>query len=450
MNVIIVGAGNVGSTSADALSKAHDVLIIEKDPEKVDNARASINASVLHDDGSNPKVLEAAIDRVDADVMLSAVPDDSLNLFICLMAKRIKPSIITVACLRDPDYIVKTAEEGEAGIDILVSPELITAGKIEKLATLENAVSYDDVSNLGVALATFRIRRNHGPVGKVVMDLPLPEDCDIIAIYRGDSVILNCETAEIHADDRICVLGSHASIEQVNKIVGIDKEAKEFVILGASIVGIEVAKSLLKSGKKRFIKIIEKDENLCRYASRELDNAIIVNADFVDPSVLRSENVHRADVVISASAMDERNLLACMAALRFGTKKIISKYSKREYEGIFKYTGIESIIGYHRVISNEVTKHLVFDDRAILNTGHEGEYFFASVLDKHSILVGNRLGDVNMPEGMRIAAVMRGGEPIYPHMDTMFMPNDKVLVFTYMANPVEITRLLGQKTPLGL
>ncbi|MDR3206229.1 MAG: Trk system potassium transporter TrkA [Candidatus Methanoplasma sp.] len=450
MNVIIVGAGNVGSTSAEALSKVHDVLIIEKDPAKVDSARTSVNASVLHDDGSNPKVLEAAIARVDADIMLSAVPDDSLNLFICFMAKRIKPNIITVACLRDPDYIVKTAKEGVQGIDILVSPELITAGKIIKLATLENAVSYDDISNPGVALATFRIDRNHGLVGKVVMDISLPEDCNIIAIYRGESAILDNETAEIHADDRICVLGSHASMEQVNRIVGVEKEAKEFVILGASIVGVEVAKALLRGGKKRFIKIIEKDEALCRYASRELDDAVIVNADFVDPSVLRSENVHRADVVISASTMDERNLLACMAALRFGTKKIISKYSKREYEGIFKYTGIESIIGYHRVISNEVIKHLVFDDRAVINTGHENEYLFTSVLDKRSVLTGNRLGDVHMPEGVRIAAIVRGGEPLYPHMDTMFMPEDRVLVFTHMANPVEITKLLGQETPQEL
>ncbi|MDR2845799.1 MAG: NAD-binding protein, partial [Candidatus Methanoplasma sp.] len=331
MKVIVVGAGNVGSTSAEALSRVHDVLVIEKDQIKVDNARSNLNVSVLHDDGGNPKVLEAAIGRINADIILAAVPDDSLNLFICLMAKRIKPTITTVACLRDPDYAIKTAAEGEPGIDILISPEQITAKKIEKLAILENAVAYEHLSGLNMALATFRIDKNHSLVGKVVLEILIPDDCNIVAIYRGDSIILNNETAEIHADDRLCVLGSPGSIEQFNRLIGVEKETKEVAILGASVVGVEVARALLQSGKKRFIKIIEKDEDLCRFASRELNDALIINADFIDPVILRSENVHRADVIISASAMDERNLLACMAATRFGTKKIISKYSKKEY-----------------------------------------------------------------------------------------------------------------------
>ncbi|MDR0523768.1 MAG: Trk system potassium transporter TrkA [Candidatus Methanoplasma sp.] len=445
MKVIIIGAGNVGSASAEALSKFHDVLIVEKSLERVDAARASLNASVLHDDGSNPKVLEAAIAKVGAEVLLSAIPDDSLNLFICMMAKRIKPSITTVACLRDPDYIIETEAEGASGIDVLISPELITAQKIEKLISLENAVSYDRIDSLGMALATFRVEKSHGLVGRVVMDLDLPEDCNIIAIYRGDGVVLDSETAEIHADDRLCVLGSPASVDRVNSIIGGGREIKELVILGASVVGIEVARSLIASGKKRFIKIIEKDEGLCRHASRELSDALVINADFVDPSVLRAENVHRADVIVSASGMDERNLLACMAALRFGTRKIISKYSKREYEEIFKYTGIESIIGYHRVISNEVTKSLVFDEKAILVMDREDEYFFGVTLDRGSPLTNNRLGDVKIPEGVRIAAVVRGEETIYPRMDTLFMPGDKVLVFTHMADPIRLNRLLGQE-----
>ncbi len=450
MKVIIVGAGNVGFTSAEALCRVHDVLVIEKDSVKADNVKSLLNVSVLHEDGSNPKVLKEAIARIDADIILSAVPEDGLNLFICLMAKRIKKSITTVACLRDPDYIIKTSGEGVEGVDLLISPELITAEKITKLAILENSVTYDYISSMNVAFATFRVDKGHDLIGKVVMDLDIPENCTVVAIYRGDNVIINNETAEIHIDDRICVLGSPETMEAVNKLIGIEKDAKEFVILGASVVGIAVAKAILQSGKKRFVKIIDKDEESCRNAARELSDVIVVNADIVDPMTLRAENVQRADVIISVSSMDERNLLACMAALKFGTSKIITRYSTEEYEEIFKYTGIESIIGYHRVISNEITKNLVFDDNAILIMDHEDEFFFSVTIDNKSILTDHCLGDIGIPYGVRIAAILRDGKMIYPKMDTIFNSGDKILLFTHMVNPVKLSKLLGQKTPLEL
>ncbi|MDR3074785.1 MAG: NAD-binding protein [Candidatus Methanoplasma sp.] len=450
MNVVIIGAGNVGFTSAEALSKVHDVLIVEKDAAKAENAKALLSVSVLHEDGSNPKVIEAAIKRINADIILSAIPDDGHNLFICFMAKRIKPGIRTVACLRDPDFMTKASKDGQDGVDLLISPETTTAEKIEKLAILENAITYDHISSMNIDLVTFKIEDGHSLVGKVVLNIDTPPECSIVAIYRGDNVILDNETAEIHAGDRIRVLGSPESMTAFNKLIGVDKEAKEFVILGASTVGIEVAKKLAQSNKRRIVKIIEDDPDVSRDAARELDDVAVVNGDFIDPTVLRSENVQRADVIITASSTDERNLLACMAGLRFGTRKIISKYSNQEYEEIFKYTGVESIVGYHRVIGNEVTKNLIFDESAILAIDRDSEFFFSVTIDKRSGLLNNRLGDINMPGGIRVAAIVRDGAVRYPRLNTVFESGDKVLLFTHMVNPVELSRLFGHNTPLEL
>jgi len=366
------------------------------------------------------------------------------------MAKRVKPTIMTVACLRSPDYLVKTTKEGADGVDLLISPELITAEKIEKLAVLENAVTYDHLPNMDVDLATFRIEEGHNLVGKVVLDIDKPADCSIIAVNRGGHIILNNDTTEIHAGDRIRVIGSPESITVFNKLVGVKKEAKEFVILGASTVGMEIAKRLAQSNKKRLVKIIEDDEDLSRKAARELDDVTVVNGDFIDIAVLRSEDVQRADVIITASQVDERNLLACIAGMRFGTRKIISKYSNEEYEKVFKYTGIESIVGYHRVIYNEIRKNLMFDANATLAVEGDRDFLFRVVIDSTSALTGNRLGDVDIPDGIKIAAIRRDEETIYPRMDTKFKEGDKVIIFTHMANPVKLSRLFGRNTPLEL
>jgi len=450
MKVVVVGAGNVGFTSAEALSKVHEVLIVEKDAARAENAKALLNASVLHEDGSKPKVIEAAIKRLDADIIVSAVPDDGHNLFICLIAKHVKPSIRTVACLRDPNFTIKTSKEGTEGVDLLISPELIAAERIERLAVLENAIAYDRISGMDLDLALFKIEEEHDLVGKVVLEAGLPPDCNIIAINRGDNVILNTETAEIRAGDKIRVVGSPESITSFNKLIGVRKEAKEFVILGASIVGVETARMLARSGKKRVVKIIEIDEEVSRNAARELTDVAVVNGDFIDLSVLRSENVQRADAIITVSSKDERNLLACIAGRRFGTRKIISRYSNQEYEEIFRYTGIESIIGHHRVIYNEITKNLLLDKGAILSVEGNMEYLFSVRVDEGSVLLDNPLGDINMPEGIRVAAVRRDEKTIYPQMNTVFKKGDKVLLFTHTVNPAKLSRLFGQSTPLEL
>jgi trk system potassium uptake protein TrkA len=447
MKVVIVGGGNVGYTSAEALCKIHDVLIIEKDTVKADNIKSLLNVSVLHEDGSNPKVLKAGIERMEADIIFAALPDDGLNLFIGMIAKRIKPSIKTVACLRNPDYEIKTDSEG---IDIIISPEQIMANKISKIASLENVVQYDYLDNIGAAVVTFKVEKDHDIIGKVVMDINIPDNCTIVAIYRGDNVILDTETAQIHVDDRICMMGSIEAVEQFNRLMGIEKETREYVIIGATVSGIAIAKALSTSGKRRFIKIIDKDEMNCRNASRALSDAIVVNADIADPLIMSGENIDRADVIISVSPMDERNLLVCMAALKFGTRKIITKYSTEEYEEIFKYAGIESIIGYHRVISNEITKNLTYEENVLLTLDHENETLFGTLVDKKSAFVDRCLGDLKLPDGVCPVAVIRNGELIYPKMNTIFRIGDKVLIFTYNVNTVKLSKFIGHDTPLEM
>jgi trk system potassium uptake protein TrkA len=442
MNIIIVGAGSVGFTAAQALSKVHDVLIVEESPSRAEFAKTLLYVSVLCDNGPNPRVLESAIRRHKAEAVIASTSRDDSNLFVCLMAKRVSPKIKTVSRISDPDFIVKTSSEGVEGIDQLISPEMITATKISKLALLENAVDYESLVNMDMVLTTFKVSKEHTKiVGQVVINLEIPPESTVVAVYRGEDVILANETTELHVDDRICVLGSPKAIEDFNDMMGVTDDANEFVILGGGVVGAHTARLL--EGKKRYVKLIEEDEAVCRQLSKTFSNVIVVNANTVDPHILRSENVGRADALICGTDVDEKNLLACMVAMNLGTKKVISRYSVREYEDIFQYTGIESIIGYHRVVANEITKTLISDDQAIMRMNHEGELFFSVTLTSQSKICNEHLGDVRLPEGVRIAAVVRDGRIIYPRMDTVFRNGDKVLLFTYMTKVSKLERLFG-------
>lgn len=447
MNIIIIGAGNVGFTSAETLSTVHNVMIIERDSVKADAIKNMLNVSVLHEDGTNPKVLESAIKKHDADLVISTLPTDGLNLFVCITCKGYRPSLRTVATIRNPDYMIKTTGEGNPGVDMIISPEIISSNKIFKLATLENAVDYEIIKSLDIAIATFKVTNDQNIVGQITMNLDIPEECNVVCIYRGDEVIMDVETVEIRPEDRITVIGSEDSIDAFNEMIGIKEEALEFVIMGAGIVGMNIAKALSKMDKKVYVKIIEEDKELCREASRNLTDAIVVNSDIIDPHILKTENVGRADVLISVTDADEKNLLACMASLKFGTRKVISRYLTRQYKDIFSFTGIETIIGYHLIIANEITKGLISEEDSILKMRRDKEYFFSVKVDIRTPIFKKLYGDLTIPDGVRFAAVVRDGKTMYMKYDTDFRNGDRVLVYTYMSKSGAVKKLLGKEIP---
>ena len=207
----------------------------------------------------------------------------------------------------------------------------------------------------------------------------------------------------------------------------------------------------VSDSEKYFVKMIDDDLARCREASKVLKEAIVVNGPIVDPLFLRSESVDRADVIISVSPMDERNLLACMTALRFGTRKIVSRYSMEEYEEIFKYAGIESVVGYHRVIVNEISRAAVIaiDDRSngFIRMERPNDFLFGIDVKPGIPICGMMLGDIKVPEGVRLTAVIRDGKVFYPNLTTKFQEGDQVMVYTHMADPIKLSALLGNQIP---
>ena len=339
MRVLIVGGGNVGLAAAKAALVGNDVHIMECDVNVAETVKNILPVSIIKGDASNPRVLRNALERIKPNVILSAVRDDAINVFVCLNAKHMRPQIRTIACIRNPEF-VDIEEDKFEGVDVLISPDKLSVEKMINVAILENAVNYEKLDIGSYGLCTFKIEKGHDIVGKTVMNLDLPGDCAIAAIIRGETTITDISTTEILVDDRIIVFGSWSSFEKFNDLIGIKKEAREFVVLGAGHIGLSVAKKISEMSDKIFVKILDNDMERCREAAKQLRKVIVVRGNIVDPQFLRSESIERADALISVTDIDERNLLACMTSLRFGIRKIVSRYSIEEYEGVFKYAGI--------------------------------------------------------------------------------------------------------------
>jgi len=416
--------------------------MIEIDGQKAEAARSNLNVSVLQENGVNPRVLEDAIGRHAADVVIAAMPYDENNMFSCIIAKQTKSAIRTIAKIRNPDFIRLQDDNTYFGADMIVSPELATAKKLSKLAILENAVDYDEIEKLGLAVSIFLVSDIHKDfVGKVAVDIKIPDHCAIMAVYRKDDVLIYRETTEIQSGDLLCVLGRPDAIWKFNNTMGCAREAKEVTIIGGGIVGSNTARSLEK--EKKYIKLIEYSAEQCKKLVRDVDNTLVINANGVDPEILRGENVGRADVVIFATDSDEKNLLGSLVSKDLGALKIISRYSKREYEDVFAVTGIMSIVGYHRLVANEIMKTLISNEKAVMKMNHDGEQMFMVNIKRESKVAGMPVGDLQFPEGSRAVCIIREGKAIFPKLDTRLEENDELLLFTYETKLHKIEKLFG-------
>ncbi len=442
MKVIVVGAGDLGSVAAETASKIHDVLVIEKE-ESVSNAlKTRLSISILKGDGTNPKVLEYAIGTHGADMIISTLNNDAANLFVCMMAKRIDPKIRTVSSITDPDYEIATTAEGFPGVDTIISPELITAEKMFHLCVFENAIDYESVRELGVSVAMFDVKARHDIVGKVCMLLDLPEGCTVFALYRDGELHTYPETEEIHAGDHLYLFGTEDSLKKFNDLMGVESPARSFTVLGGSIVGRNLTKLL--AADKRAVKVIDHSETACKEMARNIPGASVICANFIDPEIQVSENVFWTDALITTSHSDQTNLLMTMTAQKHNTMKVITRYFTKEYEDIFDYTGLETIIGYYNIVANEISKCLNIGQPMAFKSRSKNEFFFSVHVSEESPLSGMFLGDIYMPKGSRIIALRRNGKFVKLKLRTRLEDGDEAVIFSSFECIGELPKVLGK------
>jgi trk system potassium uptake protein TrkA len=200
MRVAIAGAGGVGrSIARELIDNEHDVMLIERDPEKVDPGRVP-QAEWLQADAAELASLEEARLQ-DCDVVISATGDDKVNLVVSLLAKTEFAVRRVVARINHPDNEWLFTEAW--GVDVAVSTPRVM------VALVEEAVSVGDL----VRLMTFRqgqanlveitLPTGAPVVGQAVADMRLPRDSALTAIVRGSRVVIPSPEEPLEEGDEL-------------------------------------------------------------------------------------------------------------------------------------------------------------------------------------------------------------------------------------------------------
>ena len=432
MRVIIVGAGQVGSSIAADLADTHDIVVVDRDGDRVDDLTYSLDVLTVEGDGTSLSALdEAGID--EADMVIASTDDDETNIVVCATAHAVSDAF-TVARVKNTEYL-RTWERSERafGIDFMVCTNLLAAESIVRVVGIPAARDVDAFADGRVQMAEFEIPPGSPVRDQTVAEADRFEQLTFAAILRDDELEIARGDSVLHERDRVVVIGNPKAVREFATTIAPEEPpgtAEEVVIVGGSEIGYHVARLLGDRGFKP--RLIERDGDRARQLAEDLPSAVVMENDATDMDFLEREHVGDADFVVAALDSDEKNLLVSLLARRLGVDRTVAIIDTTEYVELFETVGVDVGVNPREVVAEEITRFtrdggaenvaIIESDRAeVLEVEIDGE----------SVLAGRPIHEsvADLPAGVVIGAITRDDRFVTPRGDTVLERGDHVVVF---------------------
>lgn len=430
MYVIVGGAGEIGYRVAETLcNEGNDVAVIEKNPEiyeRMDN----LDVLVVKGNTASPKTLsEAGIEK--ADMFIGVTGADEINMLACTLAKT--KGCKTICRINSPDYVNEPVTTGyrDTGIDVGICPDLGTAIKISRMVLAPSLLDADVFAKGAVQVLESNIEKISPVANKAIKDIALPEECNIVAVFRDIDVIIPNGNTVLLPDDRIVtVLGNADFIPKMKEIVGgkkVTKEdiAKRVIIIGASRIGVHLARLLEDSVN---VTLIDSSKERCEKASAILSKSTVINGSETDKEILANEGITGVDALVAANRKDEINMLSCLLAKEYGAKKIIALIDRPELRSVLRQ--IAMTVSLNLVTVSSILGYAKKTDLASFKVLKEGE---AQVLEfkvtKKSKVANKKIKKTGFPSNSIVGAIVRNSKVIIPSGEDEVMAGDRLIIF---------------------
>jgi trk system potassium uptake protein TrkA len=432
VRIIIIGAGEVGTSIARDLERTHEVVVIEQDADRADDLNYSMDVLAINGDGTALSTLEEA-GIENADMIIASTDDDETNIVACSTAKALSEAF-TIARVKNTEYL-RTWERSEKafGIDFMVCTNLLTAEAIVRVVGLPAARDVDPFAGGRVQMAEFEVGELSPVADQTVQEADRFDSLTFAAILRNGEVDIPRGETIIRPGDRVVVIGSPKSVQEFATAVAPEESpgtAEEVVIVGGSEVGYHVARLLEERGFNP--RLIEQDHDRARALAEELPSTVVMESDATDMAFLEREHVGDADLLVSALDSDEKNLLVSLLAKRLGVERTVAVIDTTAYVELFETVGIDVGVSPREVVAEEITRFTREGgaENVALIESDAAEVLEIEV-DPESVLAGRPIRESvsSLPMGVVIGAITRDRELITPRGNTVVRAGDHVVVF---------------------
>tara|TARA_A100000164_G_scaffold101780_1_gene89083 strand:- start:1021 stop:2388 length:1368 start_codon:yes stop_codon:yes gene_type:complete len=439
MNIIICGAGMVGfSISKQLQAQGHSVTVIDQSSEDIKKINDTQDVKGIVGRATLPSVLESAGAK-DTDMIIAVTRNDEINMIVCQIASSLFNISKKIARIRSQEFLEgkwsKLYSKANIPIDVIISPEREVAKslfrKLEAPGALDNVPFVKDK----VKLLEILIEKKC-PIANISLnDLTkkFPEfNAYIFGAERKEKFVFFKKNDQMKVGDKVYLV---VSTDQINKLLSVfghdEKVAKKILIIGGGNVSLHLAK-LLEGSEGLRTKIIEKDKSRAEQIAGELSSSIIICGDPLDEKILKEANIEEIETVFALTDDDEDNIMSCVLAEKYTpSKRTIAIINKHNYNILQESLKIDDLVDPRMATVSTIMKHVHMGTIDTVYTLLDGQYEFleAKILES-SELVNKSIKDSNLPDQVRIGAIVRKDKVMMPSSKFIFEKDDIVIVLS--------------------
>lgn len=430
MNIVIVGAGEVGHHLAGILSRdGHAVSVVDPDPSKARRMMESIDVQAIVGDGTRADVLTQA-GASKADLVVAVTDDDHVNMISCMLSQRLgaKRRILRLkdtSLLEGYRFFYKQA----LGFDVVLSTQELAAEEILSVVRGANALSIDTFVDGRVQLRRIMLREESELTSEPIQNMRLPAGVLIAAIARGKKFFVPNGEDHLLEDDQVYIIGEGSDCDGFERMAGAKTTwNRSVVIMGAGGIGRQIVRSL-KGIPGISVRVIERDPARARaLAAQASDDVMILEGDATDLSLLEEERISGANIFIATTGDDEDNMVACHLAKALGVGRTVAMVNKASYIKIYDLLALDRAISPRLLCAKSILRFVRSGSPSAIAIIDDGKAEVLELTAKFS--EGRKVKSMNFPDKAKIGAVVNGDSVRIPTGDTVIEPGDHVIVLT--------------------
>lgn len=431
MNIIIVGAGEIGRHLASSLSRdSHSISVVENDAGLAAELEQSIDAKVVCSDGTSVNALAEA-NVGECELFLALTSSNTANLVSASIAK--KMGVPQVVCRVHPGL---QREEwlfdfkGHFGIDHLFSSERLAAIELAKFIRNPDSLAVEEIARGRIEVQQVRVDAKSDAVGRALKDLKAPERTRVAMISRGSEHLVPTADTVIEAEDVATIFGEPRKLRSLAERLQRkrdERDALRVVIFGGSEYGFSLAQML--EGWECRVRIFEQDESVCQSLADRLSNTTVIHADATVVAELQEEQIGGVDFFVATSDSDEDNVMTCLQAHTLGAKTCLTLIHRADYAAAIsssgKHFGIQAAVSPREATLREIER-FVTSDRFHLVKSLPGAEVLEMRVHKGSLAAGHMVQEIGWPDGCVLVGHLRGTHADVPGPDDVIQAEDHV------------------------
>jgi len=421
--------------SSQLASEANDITVIDTDNVRLRELGDRLDIRTVHGKGSFPTVLRQA-GADDADMLIAVTSSDETNMIACQVAYTLFRTPTKIARVRESAYLTRGGlfHNEAVPIDVLISPEQVVTNYVKRLIENPGALQVLDFAEGKAQLVAVRAYYGGPLVGQELRFLRqhMPGvDTRVAAIFRKDRPIIPKGDTIIEADDEVFFIAATRDIRAVmSELRRVEKTHKRVVIAGGGNIGERLAEAI----ESRYqVKIIEASKARADYLSKNLDRSVVLHGSASDRELLIEENIEDVDIFCAVTNDDEANIMSSMLAKRLGARKVMTLINNPAYVDLVQGGEIDIAISPSQATIGTLLTHVRRGDIVNVYSLRRGAAEAIEVVahgdGRSSKVVGKSVGQIDLPPGTTIGAIVRDDEVLIAHDSTVIESDDHVILF---------------------